>query len=116
MHFLASSIIGRALESIRTIPITADNFDIAWKTLVSRYENKKRLIEAHVSALHNLTSVSRENAIELNVLRDKANHAIASLKNLGRSSDEILNNILVYHVSQQLDHATRKTWKGMERH
>lgn len=111
MHFLASSLTGRALESIRTIPITADNFEIAWTTLVSRYENKRRLIEAHVSALHKLPSVSRENAGELNVLRDKANRAIASLRNLGRSSDEILNDILVYRVSQQLDNSTRKAWK-----
>jgi len=39
MNFLASSLTGRALESIKSIPIIADNFEIAWKTLVSRYEN-----------------------------------------------------------------------------
>lgn len=82
MHFLASSLTGRTLESIKTIPITADNFDIAWKTLVSRYENKRRLIELHVCAFYNLLNVSRENVFELNMLRDKANGAIASLKNL----------------------------------
>ncbi|XP_025270380.1 uncharacterized protein LOC112639719 [Camponotus floridanus] len=111
MHFLASSLTGRALESIKTIPITADNFEIAWKTLVSRYENKLRLIESHVSDLYNLPNVSRENAVELNELRDKANRAIASLKNLGRSADEMLSDLLVFRVSQQLDHATRKAWK-----
>lgn len=59
MHFLSSSLSGRALESIKNIPITADNFDIAWKTLVSRYENKRRLIEVHVSALYNRTFTDR---------------------------------------------------------
>jgi len=111
MHFLASSLTGRALESIKNIPITADNFDIAWKTLVSRYENKRRLIKVHVSALYNLPNVNRESALELNELRDEANRAIASLKNLDRSADDILSDILVYSVSQKLDNATRKAWK-----
>jgi hypothetical protein len=48
MHFLASSLSGRALESIKTISITADNFEIAWQTLTSRYENKRRLIEVRL--------------------------------------------------------------------
>ncbi|XP_012543469.2 uncharacterized protein LOC105840926 [Monomorium pharaonis] len=111
MHFLESSLSGRALESIKNIPITADNFDIAWRALESRYDNKRRLVEMHVSALHNLPSVSRESAADLIDLRDKANRAIASLRKLNRSADDILNDILVYSVSHKLDYATRKAWK-----
>ncbi|XP_039309927.1 uncharacterized protein LOC120358745 [Solenopsis invicta] len=111
MHFLASSLSGRALDTIKTIPVTADNFDIAWKTLTSRYDNKRRLIEIHASALCNLPSVNRESACELSELRDKANRAIASLKRLNRSSDEILSDILSHHVTQKLDPATRKAWR-----
>ncbi|XP_029155164.1 uncharacterized protein LOC114928246 [Nylanderia fulva] len=111
MHFLVSSFTGRALESIKNTPITADNFEIAWKALVSRYKNKRRLIEVHVSALYNMPTVSRENAFELNELRDKANRALASLKTLNRTPAEILSDMLVYCVSQKLDHSTRKAWK-----
>ncbi|XP_024890929.1 uncharacterized protein LOC112466832 [Temnothorax curvispinosus] len=111
MHFLSSSLTGRALESIRSIPITADNFEIAWKTLESRYENKRRLVKMHVSALYNLPSVSRESASELSELRDKANRAIASLKNLDRSETDILSDMLVYSVTQKIDPATRKAWE-----
>ncbi|XP_077272766.1 uncharacterized protein LOC143903178 [Temnothorax americanus] len=111
MHFLSSNLSGRALESIKTIPITADNFKVAWKTLTTRYENKRRLVEVHVAALYNLPTVSRESSFELNELRDKANRAVASLKNLKRSPEEMLSDILVYSVSQKLDPATRKAWK-----
>ncbi|XP_012217595.2 uncharacterized protein [Linepithema humile] len=114
MHFLTSSLTGRALESLKSIPVTADNFDIAWQTLVSRYENKRRLIEIHVSALHNLPSVSRKNAFELTDLRDKANRAIASLRNMHRLSEEILSDMLVHCLTQKLDPATRKAWKLKE--
>lgn len=111
IHFLTSSLNGRALESIRSIPITANNFQLAWNTLKSRFENKRRLIDVHVSAVCNLPSVSRESAFELSELRDKATRAITSLKNLNRSAEEMLNDILVYQVSQKLDPITRKAWK-----
>jgi hypothetical protein len=111
MHFLASSLTGGALDSIKSITITADNFNIAWKTLVSRYENKRRLVENHILTFYNLPNVSRKSAHELNELRDKANRAIASLKNLSRTPENILNDMLVYCVSQKLDHVTRKAWK-----
>ncbi|XP_071631892.1 uncharacterized protein [Temnothorax longispinosus] len=111
MHFLSSSLAGRALESIRSIPVTADNFELVWKALESRYKNKRRLVEMHVSALYNLPSVSRESASELSELRDKANRAITSLKNLDRSESDILSDMLMYSVTQRLDPATRKAWK-----
>lgn len=78
---------------------------------MSRYENKRRLIEGHVHALYNLPQVSRESAAELNELRDKANRALASLKNLSRTTEEILNDMFVYRISQKLDNASRKAWK-----
>lgn len=111
MHFLQSSLTGRALESIKNIQITADNFEIAWTALMSRFENKRRLIETHVSTLFDLSAMSRESSSELNQLRDKVNKAIASLKNLERTPDNILDDMLVYSVSQRLDIATRKGWK-----
>ncbi|XP_029157227.1 uncharacterized protein LOC114929730 [Nylanderia fulva] len=111
MHFLASSLTGRALDTIKSIPITATNFEIAWKTLASRFDNKRRLVEVHVSALFDLPTATRESACELNKLRDKANRAIASLRALQRSPEEMLSDILVHCVSQKLDHATRKAWR-----
>ncbi|XP_029160141.1 uncharacterized protein LOC114932141 [Nylanderia fulva] len=111
MHFLASSLTGRAFDTIKSIQITADNFDIAWKTLISRFDNKQRLVDVHVSALYSLPTVARESAVELNALRAKANRAIASLQNLNRSPDQMLSDMLVFSVTQKLDHATRKAWK-----
>lgn len=48
MHFLASSVTGHALDVIKNIAITADNFNIAWQMLMSRYDNKRHLVEVHI--------------------------------------------------------------------
>lgn len=111
MHFLASSLTGHARDAIAGLTITAENFEIAWKALISRFENKRRLIENHVSTLYNLPNLTRESAIELHALRDKADKAISSLRRLDRTSEEILSDILVYFVSQKLDSTTRRSWK-----
>lgn len=111
MHFLVSSLTGHARDTIASIPVTADNFASAWRALTARYENKHRLIEIHVATLYNLPSVTRESASELHALRDKAERAISALKRLDRSSEEILDDILVYFVTQKLDSATRRAWK-----
>jgi len=40
MHFLASNLTGRARDTIASFTVTADNFEIAWKALAARFENK----------------------------------------------------------------------------
>lgn len=111
MHFLASSLTGSAREVISSISITADNFSVAWKVLKARFENKKKLIDLHIAALYNLPPMSRESAVELHSLRDTADKSISALKCLGRSTDEILSDILVYFIVQKLGPSTRRAWK-----
>ncbi|XP_036148011.1 uncharacterized protein LOC118647350 [Monomorium pharaonis] len=111
MHFLASSLTDSARDVIAGIPITTNNFSVAWKALLTRFENKRRLIEVHVATLHNLTPITRESAVELHALRDKAEKAFSALKCLNRSPEEMLSNILVYFVVQKLDPSTRRAWK-----
>ena len=111
MHFLVSSLTGSARNAIASLSVTADNFDIAWKALTARFENKRKLIEMHVSTLFSLPTLSRESASELHALRNKVEKALASLKRLERSSNDILDDILVFCISQKLDTATRHAWK-----
>lgn len=111
MHFLVSSLTDKARDVIAGIPVTADNFAVAWKALSSRFENKRKLIEIHVAELYNLPPVNRESSVELHALRDKADKALSALKRLNRTPDDILNDILVYFVSLKLDPATRRAWK-----
>lgn len=110
MHFLASCLKGQALECIANLPVTADNFDIAWQMLTKRYENQRRLLNVHLSKLLNLTCLTRESANELRSLFDTVNIAVASLKSLDRAPEELWSDILVHLIVQKLDSVTRKAW------
>lgn len=111
MHFLASSLTGPARDVISGFAITADYFTVAWKALFARFENKRKLIDTHIATLYNLPILSRESAVELHALRDRADRSISALRSLGRADEEILSDILVYFVAQKLDPSTRRAWK-----
>lgn len=110
MHYLASALKGRALDSIGNIAITADNFPIAWETLTKRFENKHRLLASHFSTLLGLPFLTKESASDLQSLVDKVNISVSSLKNLDRSPSDLWNDFLVHLCVQKLDPAVRKAW------
>ncbi|XP_070162567.1 uncharacterized protein [Polyergus mexicanus] len=111
MHFLSSCLKGSALDCIANISITAANFEIAWKGLTSRYDDKKRSINKHLSKLLGLSSISRESATEMQTLYDKASIAMASLKALDRKPEELWEDLVVHILVQKLDPLTRKAWE-----
>jgi hypothetical protein len=48
--YLIASLVGEAKGLIETIAITPDNFHMAWKLLVDRYNNPKIIAAWHVKA------------------------------------------------------------------
>lgn len=110
MHFLTSCLKDRALDCVKNIPVTADNFCVAWDILKSRYESKRRLINVHMLTLLNLPVVPQESVQDLQNIHDKVNTVIATLRNLERMPEDLWNDMLVCLVSQKLDSVTRKAW------
>lgn len=107
LHHLFSCLKGDAIAAIEHLQLTSDNFPVAWQILSSRYENKRRLISTHLNKLLTLPNVTAKSAPELRALRDKANSAIAALKNLDRPVDQ-WSDILVFLVTQKLDKSSRE--------
>ncbi|XP_024868679.1 uncharacterized protein LOC112452619, partial [Temnothorax curvispinosus] len=110
MHYLISCLTDRALDCVKDIRVTADNFDIAWDTLNTRFENKRRLINVHMTALLNLPAVAKESAIELQSLSDRIHTAVAALNKLNRTPEELWSDMLVSLGTQKLDAVTKKAW------
>lgn len=110
MHYLTSSLKGRALDCINNLPVTADNFQIAWDTLTARFENKTRLLASHFSNLFQLSAMNKESVSELQFLIDKVNIAIASMRNLDHTPSDLWEDFLVHLITNKLDGASKKAW------
>ncbi|XP_029162870.1 uncharacterized protein LOC114934343 [Nylanderia fulva] len=104
MHYLCSVLTGDASNALNHLAVTDDNFAVAWNIITSRFENKRRLITAHLQTLCQLLQVATKTTREIQTLHDQTNMSIQALKNLGYP-------VLVFLVSQKLDKASRKTWK-----
>lgn len=110
LHYLCSCVKGDASAAINHLAITDNNFTVAWNLLLSRYENKRRLITTHLHSLFNLPSLASETSKDLRNLRDRTNSAVQALKNLGRLTEH-WDDLIVFLVAQHLDKASRKAWE-----
>jgi len=63
-HFLKSSLSGEVERLISNLPMTADNYTMAWKLLVARYENKRLIAASHIRQLLGLKQLQRESVNE----------------------------------------------------
>lgn len=110
LHHLFSCLKGEALTAIEHLTVTSDNFPVAWKTLSTNFENKRRLINAYIHRLFTLPNVTAKSVTELRALQSKLSAAIAALKNLSRPVEH-WSDIFVYLVTQKLDKSTREAWE-----
>ncbi|XP_076232907.1 uncharacterized protein LOC143178258 [Calliopsis andreniformis] len=110
LHHLNSCLKDDASDIISTLPITENNFKVAWNLINSHFDNDRHLIQIHLRALSSLTFIVEETAQELRSLLKKVNVAVQSLRNLKRPVDS-WDDILVFLVSERLDASTQKAWE-----
>ncbi|XP_029171148.1 uncharacterized protein LOC114940595 [Nylanderia fulva] len=110
LHYLCSCVKGDASNALDHLAVTNNNFDVAWRILVSRYDNKRRLVTTHLQSLLNLPLLTTETAHDLRQLRDQTNKAIQALRNLNRPVEH-WDDLLVLLVAQKLDKYSRKAWE-----
>ena len=66
------------------LSLTGDNCTVAWKRLLSRYENKGLLISDHLNALWSIKSLKEESSVGLQSLLDTINSHREALQALDR--------------------------------
>ncbi|XP_036150741.1 uncharacterized protein LOC118648525 [Monomorium pharaonis] len=117
LQYLKSSLSGDASNVIHSLEISELNYDVAWRLLRERYDNKRVIIHTHIEAIMELPSMTRENLIELRRIADGVNRHIRALNALKRPTSQ-WDDLLVYIVSSKLDATTLREWQasldGME--
>ena len=99
--------MGDASELLKHIATIGENFDRAWTTLASRYENKRLLISSHPKALTSFRAASTESSSELTRLIDGTFGWRGALEQLQRPVKE-WDDLLVHLTVLKLDSATRR--------
>lgn len=109
LHFLNSSLTGKALKSISHLRITAANFPTAWSILNDEYEDQRELVTNYLKSLISLPSINRTSPESYSNLRSTIVTAVQALRNLERSPDTCFDLVILL-ATEQFDPETKREW------
>ncbi|XP_022173999.1 uncharacterized protein LOC111036312 [Myzus persicae] len=88
LFYLRSSITGEAANCIKNFETTAINHEHAWKTLTTRYQNEKLLIQCHVKDICELNAIETNSSDSLRLFSDTLRSHISALEALKQRPSE----------------------------
>jgi len=108
--YLRSSLSNDAASCIKYLETTATNYEIAWRSLINRYDNKKVLIQTHVKNIVDLPSINESTSTKLRQLSDDLVSNMKALETLGQKPKE-WGPLLLHTLCSKLDNETLKEWE-----
>lgn len=111
LYYLRLALKGLAAEIIASITMSADNYEIAWKLLEGRFENKRVLVHHHLQALIEFPAIQKESHAALRQLLDTMEKHVRALKKLNQPTEH-WSTILVFLLTAKLDSTTKRAWEN----
>jgi len=109
-HYLISCLSGPALTVVKSVPLTSDNYNIAWKALHDCYENPRLLATAHLDKLFSFSPLKTESAASLSAFLNTFRENVAAITALG--IQDISGFLLFYMGARVLDAETRRLYEA----
>lgn len=110
MHYLKTCVTGEAARLVCNLPVSGDNFTVAWTLLVSRYENKRFLITAQLERITNLKPLKTKSSQGLRALSTTISEAIGALRALDCAVHH-WDPLLLHLLTRLLDPDSREAWE-----
>lgn len=109
-HFLLASLKGDALAVVKSIPLSADNYALAWEALSDRFDNKRLLASAHLDKLLAFKPIAHESLPALLSFVNTFKKNVSLIKSLGVND---LASFLLFHMGARvLDPATMQLFES----
>lgn len=95
-----------ALNVIRSIENSSENYEIAWNILKDRFDNRRIIIQKHVKVLFEIPLINRESVNGIRTIIDNLQSNLRGLKSLGENVDS-WDTLLIHAIVGKLDVKTR---------
>lgn len=109
-QYLKNSLQGEALQIIGEFEISAENYGPAWELLSNTYDNKRLLINTHMSKLLNMAMIEKGKYAAIKQLVIHIRTHLKALKVLELPVDS-WDELLIHIVKEKLDYVTQKSWE-----
>ncbi|XP_065361855.1 uncharacterized protein LOC135955432 [Calliphora vicina] len=107
---LKTCLGGSALDSIRSLEISATNYDKAIEILKSRFDNKRLNFQAHIRDIVAMSNVEVGSVGKLRHLSDSVNSHLRALLTMG-TKEQIADCLLIHIIGRKLDITTQTKWE-----
>ncbi|XP_055838743.1 uncharacterized protein LOC129906826 [Episyrphus balteatus] len=105
LYFLRANVTGDAHSLIQHFQPTDKNYDVAWKTLVDRFDNRRLLLTAQLTKLLS-QSPAIGTASSIKRMHDTTKEGMQAISNLGFDTSS-WDPIIVHLILQKLDKESR---------
>lgn len=109
-HFLKESLPSGKDNDIRQIPLTDANYQVAWTTLVKRYNNPRLVFSNHMNTLYALPSLTKEKPDDIRFLISTVNVCVAACESIKaplKGGDEWL----AHYLASKMPKETHTAWE-----
>lgn len=110
MHHLISCLTGDAEGLIKHLPITEENYQIAYDLLLSRYDNKRLIADTHLDNIMNLPIIVTKSNSNLRQFVDILKENIRALEALGMPVCE-WSFIILHIILKKMDIELRNSFE-----
>ena len=107
---LRECLRGDALQLVESLTYTNESYQLAWKMLEKRYDDKYLLISLQIHRILNLEQIE-ESSSELGIMLDTINSVLGTLRSLEQSTDS-WDMLIITIVSSKLDEKSREFWEA----
>jgi len=107
---LSASLSDEPASCIKHLETTANNYEYAWKTLISRYRNEKLLIQSHVKGICELSDVKSNSSSSLRQFSDALRGHMSVLEAL-KQQPSSWGPLLTHIIYTKLDAITLSEWE-----
>ncbi|KAF0729511.1 Integrase catalytic domain-containing protein, partial [Aphis craccivora] len=108
--YLRSSLVNEPANCIKNLETTANNYEHAWKTLITRYRNEKLLVQSHVKGIYELSDVRENSSNSLRQFSDTLRGHISALEALKQQPYD-WGPLLTHIICTKLDAITLSEWE-----
>ncbi|CAI6363726.1 unnamed protein product [Macrosiphum euphorbiae] len=109
-QYLRLSLKGLAAQLIESLEVTEGNYLVAWNLVQERFENKRLIVQTHVSKLFAVNKLKNESASATRSFFDIFSRHLGALKAIGEPVDE-WSTLLVHIASSKLDDKSLMEWE-----
>lgn len=109
-QYLKGSLTGTAAGVIDSLELTSKNYDIAWKLVMDRFNNKQQLVYTHLKALFEIPAINKECAKSIRLLVDHICKNLRALNSLDEKTDN-WDTLIIFMFTSKLDSVTSSKWE-----